>query len=462
MAKDKEIMDALRAKLYAIVSAGDTLNNVPSGGSTFLSFCNPGIPLAIEDLDFGFLSQNQRQIESSSAFFELVDTIPKPSGFWSTANSKMNKEYEKVLTSKVLPISNLTNQELTLLNNAKKLLVQDMEIIDLYSGQKKTIPGDTPIFERYKQLKAAYENALLKYNSLLINMTIRGDQASRMEWSLNGPVFQSQVNSFYQTWLPIKQHIEEALSIIENLDGRGPNQYWSGLLDDFRKSKRTDASGQNFLLTKYFPETFWDDAHTESWTKFSFISSEIHNVDTRTSTSWGGGADVSFGLWSFGGDASSSSQYNTYSSDSNNLGIDVELVKIPLRRSWFNSGIFNSRGWKFDPNLNRDLLSDGGTPPSGTLIGYSTSLIVARNLILKMDLSSTRDSYAASQFSSSLKIGWGPFSLRGNYSKSTQTSTHDFKFDSGGISCPGMQIIAFVNELLPKSPNPDMNLNWPK
>jgi hypothetical protein len=462
MAQDKEIMDALRAKIYAILSAGDNVNNIPSAGSTLVSFCIPGIPLAVEDLDFGFLSQNVNQLNAASAFFELVDTIPKPTGFWNTSNAKMSEEYEKILTTKLLPISNLSQSELTLLSNAKRLLVQDVEIIDLYTGQRKTVPGDTPLFEKYKQLKADYENALLKYNNLYLNMVIRGDQQSRMEWSINGPVFQSQLSTSFQTWLPVKQQIEQALSIIENLDGRGPTQYWSGLLDDFRRSKRTDASAMNFLLTKYFPESFWDDAHKDSWTKFSFKSSEIHTVDTRTSTSWGGGAGVSFGLWSIGGDASYGSQYNTFSSDGNNLQIDVDLVKIPLRRSWFNSGIFASHGWKFDPNVNRDLLSDGGTPPKGTLVGYSTSLIIARNLLLSMDLSSTRDSYAASQFSTSMKIGWGPFSIRGNYTRTTQTSTHDFKYDAGAISCPGMQIIGFINELLPKSPDPDQNLNWPQ
>ncbi len=462
MAQDKKIMDALCAKLYAILSAGDNVNNVPLAGRTLVSYCSPGIPLAISDVDFGFLSQNQNQFDAASAFFNLVDTIPNPTGFWSTSNTKMSKEYEKVLTTKILPITNLSQQELDMLDRAKKMLNQDTQVLDIYTGQTRIVTGDTPLFERYKALKTLYENAVLSYNSLYFNSLNASDQRSRIEWSINEPVYKSRVQTAYQTWLPVKQNIEQALSIIENLDGRGATKYWSELLEDFNNAKQAGGSiGEEIRLTKYFPDSFWDEAHKDSWTKFSFKSSEINTIDTQTSSSWGGGASASFGLWSIGGDASYSSQSKTYNSDSNNLNIDVELVKIPIRRSWFDGGIFKSRGWQFDPNINRDLLSDGGQPPKGTLIGYCTSIIVARNLNLYMDLSSTRDSYVASQFSSSMKAGWGPFSIRGNYTRSTQASTHNFSFDSGAISCPGMQIIAFVNELLPLSPNPDPNLNWP-
>jgi len=108
--RDQEIMNALMAKLYAIMSAGDTIHNV-SSDAPYISFASPGIPLASDDIDFGFLSQNPKQFVAAADFSTLVNSIPAPTGFWSSSQSSVIREYEKVIKQVVLPNSTLTQQE---------------------------------------------------------------------------------------------------------------------------------------------------------------------------------------------------------------------------------------------------------------------------------------------------------------------------------------------------------------
>ena len=151
---------------------------------------------------------------------------------------------------------------------------------------------------------------------------------------------------------------------------------------------------------------------------------------------------------------------NNSNSDTSFEGVEFDVIRVPLRRSWWDANIFHSKAWKFDPQLDRTPLSDGNTPPVGTMIGYVSSLIIVRNLRLNLDTTSEANSYALKEISGSVSGGWGPFSAKANYYRKTERTTHDYVEDENGISIPGMQIIGFECTMIPKSPDPDGSLNW--
>jgi hypothetical protein len=455
-------MNTMLAKIYGVMSAGDPINAVPQPDAAFVSFCSPGLPLATEDVDFGFLAQTQAQYAAAAAFSDLVNSIPNPRGFWSASDAKTYREYKKVLDSVKLAQAPLSPDEQKQLAAAKALLNVTATYIDPYTGSSVKTVVDSPLYQRYQDLQTDYQNALLAYNTLLITARLRpNDPAVQMDWNLNGPIYSSRVKNAYNKWVAGgKNAIENAIATRNLLEGRGPAQHWSDLRADYELSKRTDPEGNIYFLTKYFPEKFWDVAHATSWTKFTFNDAETHTVDTSTSSHWGGGAGLSFGLWSFGASAEHSSAQTYYAGDASNLSVEVELIKVPLRRSWWDAGVFKSRSWKFDDSVG-DLLSDGSSPPSGTMIGYGTSIIIARNLKITMDMSNTKDASSFSSVSGGGMVGFGPFSIRGNYSSTTSSHTHDFVRSDNEISCAGMQILGFGYQLLPKCPNPDPSLPWP-
>jgi hypothetical protein len=124
--------------------------------------------------------------------------------------------------------------------------------------------------------------------------------------------------------------------------------------------------------------------------------------------------------------------------------------------------IFWSRGWKWSPESGLGPVSDGANPPEGLMPLYPTAVIIARNLEIGLDMTNESNSSSWSSVSTSASFGWGPFSISGNYSHSESQAQSDYTQSDSGISVPGPQIIAFVCEVIPQSPNPDPSLNWPQ
>jgi len=458
MPSDSELMNSLLSKLYSVVVANDDVNNLKATGGSFISFAMPGIPVDALDLDFSFVDPTKAG--AAADFAALVNSIPPVQGRWMPSDRKVDAYYRRVLDEAIRPVIQLNDAEKVRLNAAYARLIREAEVFDLTTGAPKKVPADTPLFEAYQEREAAYLNALSAYKSLQFDFVSRpSDLAAQAAWFTKGTVLKQQVRAAYNRWLAGgKKLVEEALAVIDEL-GRGTGERWMALKERLDDSKLITPEGASYLFTKYFPGRFWDPLST-SWINFSMKHEELHTIDEASSTSWGGKANAGFGMWSLGGSASYAEQKTHFKSDGNMDSLEVELIRVPIRRSWWDPTIFWDRGWKFDPQVANIILSDGNFPPGGEMPAYVTALIVARNLKLAVNFETTENSSVATQFSSSASVGWGPFSVRGNYSKDTSKKTHDFSRNSAGLVCAGMQIIGFVCETLPKSPNPDADLNW--
>jgi hypothetical protein len=50
-------------------------------------------------------------------------------------------------------------------------------------------------------------------------------------------------------------------------------------------------------------------------------------------------------------------------------------------------------------------------------------------------------------------VGWGPFAIGGSYSHGSERRDVSFHNEGGRFEIPGMTLIGYVNNLIPKSPN---------
>ncbi len=454
MAQDQITINALCAKIFATLNAGDTVNSnaSPRPDGSFVSFAVPGPALTLEDIRFGF-SPVASEIEAASAFADFANNVPNPTGFFRTSQNKVWDEYKHMLQAAVLGNSHLTQEEQQRLDRATNALYSRTQIQDIVTGDLVDTIADTALYERYSKLKADYEDQLLSYNARLINVQTNPNNPQILaDFNINGPIYRSRVRQAFDRMVSSGSNtVDTALAVIDQLSGRDPARLFADARDRLNSSRRFDLNGQEYYFTKYFPTTFVNNP--AAWTQFSMTSEEVHTTDTSTSTSWGGGAGIGFGLWSFGASAHYGSQQSQSTSDVSDFSLTMELTRLPLRRSWFTPGLLTSRSWKF-PETDPDPLSDGAIPPHGRMIGYITDFILARNVKVSMDMTTERNSHAASQFSASASVGWGPFSLRGGYTRNTSSSTHDFTHDNVGFFTPGMMIIGFVCQFLPKAPNP--------
>jgi hypothetical protein len=271
------------------------------------------------------------------------------------------------------------------------------------------------------------------------------------------------VRNAYSQWgsLGYRDYVTRANGIISALMARGPYAYYERLRANFASAEKKDFRGNSFYPTFAYPSRIMEPSFTQGWGNFTFTEAETHQYSSSTSVSFGGGGGISFGLWSFGASAQYSSTSTYASCDTRNMTVSVDLVQVPLLRPWMTSWIFSSRGWQGGTMIGSDgSICSGSLPLTGKMPIIPTSMILARNLRINLDMTSEVNRTFASSFSSRASVGWGPFSVRGNYSRTTNTASHDFVATGSGIICNGTQIIGLVCEVLPRCPNHDPSLNW--
>jgi hypothetical protein len=461
MLSEEQLANALVQKIAHIVLGSDDIVGIPTPTRSFISFCYPGIAVDATDFEFGFIAPGANAGSAAADFADLVNSIPAVQGRFMPTAEKITDIYAEILRDKQLPQVELTADEKVRLQKATALLKQEIVTIDDATGGTVIRIADTPLYEKYKELELAYIAEGLKYRSLQLDMLFRGDDRSKTEWALKGNLLRQMVQSAYNNWSTVKGAVEIALGTIEALSSRGPETYWLGLRDRFDKSKFSTPEGEDYYYTKYFPGKFWDTAHAAGWANFKMTHGEVHTINesSQMSTSLKGG--FSSGLWSVGGSGSYAEQKSRFKSDNETASVELQLTMAPIRRTWLDASVFANRAWRLDPNINKALFSDGGSPPQGRMPALITGMILGRGLKLGIDMSTTENKAFASQLTVSASAGWGPFSVRGNYTRNTDRKTHDFVQSTAGIEAPGLQILGFVCQMLPKSPNPDDTLNWP-
>lgn len=464
-ASNANVMASLTQKLTQIMTAPDQINAGAAAKSTFLAFCSPGIALGPNDLAFGNLTTAD-QINSCQAFSDLVNNIPNPVGFWGMTDKKVWDIYGDAINPQMLtfPDYKISDADQAKLEKAQNFLVQKVTRTDPFTGDTTTAIQDTPQYANYKLYQSAYQDALATYNAGLIQANAPGaSSAVVQDWARNGATRKGQVITAWNNWIAngYKNYVEEALGIIANLAGQGPQSMYNTMFANYNIAKLTDTRGNTFFPTTLYPDNPLSAGLSSSWMIYEFNLTDTQTFQSQRTTNSGGSASAGWGLWRGSASASYADQQTYASCDTTNLTVNAQLLQVPLSRAWMQAEVFWSRGWKFSPAVGLGLISDGGAPPAGLMPIVPTAIILAKNVTINLDMTNAANSSSFSKFSTSASMGWGPFSISGNYSRTDSSASSSYTKTGSGITVPGPQIIAFVCELLPKSPNPDPALKWP-
>lgn len=462
MYTEEDISNTLLEKIYSIVNAADVHTGIQTQ-NRIISICMPGIPYSEKALDFGFATMNKDQIELAADFAGLVDIIPNWGSSWSASGRDLSKEYTKCVYQPRLPSKTFTDSEAKRYEEALDFLWTTEKRLDSKTGKWIEVKVESLAFERYNEYATKYNNAKAAYaNAYKQYLAHQTEPGQDLLWA-DEKLLLTQINDrALAAWEQAgKGKVEEEQAVIANIERKGLSKIWN---DRFHKVseeyKQASLLKGSFLHTKYIPQKFWSES--AGWNKVTMSHNEVHTFNKSETVNWGGGGSGGWGLWSFSGSADYKSKKTFTKADLNNLEITFELATIPILRGWLDGDVFSSRSWDLDRGLYSpsENLSDGGMPPTGTMVMYPTSILFVRNLRINFDRSSTNDTYAMDQISGSASGGWGPFSFKANYFSETITTTHDFVADAAGVSVAGMQIIGFGCTVIPKSPNPDPTLNW--
>lgn len=464
-ADNNNVMSSLCAKIYEMLNAPDDINpGSTAEQNVFYTFATPGVAIAESDLNFGDLSTKE-QVNASGAFALLVNNVPNPDKAWNLTDTKVWDIYQDAITNIDLPDSELSDKEKSMLQKAQDYLVTTTVQKDPFTGDEKKVTGPSGYVKAYTTYRSAYTNALASYNNARIQANLPNATPEQIQqFNLNGTTMRQNVVTAYESWEGegYKGNVEEARGIVANLTGKGAAAMYNDLRANYEIDRRATVRGETYLGTWYFPEGVLGSKYDGSWTRFSFDLQDISTYQHNSSTSWGVSGGASWGLWHASASAEYGSSQSEYQADTKDMGLSVELIQVPLIRPWLHSEIFKSRGWKWTKSAGFGPISNGENPPklAGMMPIFPTSMVIARNLMIKQDMTSEHNTAAMKSIETSASGGWGPFSIKGHYSHQDSTQTHDYTKTDSGITVPGAQIIAFACEKLPLCPNPDPKLPW--
>jgi hypothetical protein len=165
----------------------------------------------------------------------------------------------------------------------------------------------------------------------------------------------------------------------------------------------------------------------------------------------GGTAALGAGLWQY--KAQNTSIRRPIAQESLDIRVRFKFARINLRRSWLDTSLFSLGGWALAGRHRNDLSTGSLTGNTGIFPLLPTSIIIARDLQIsatwsQSDVAFIRDRLAQKD------LAFGPFALAGPYrrpraSAATLTTT---SFDGVNITAPGLQVIGWMNKLVPACP----------
>ncbi|MEG4304517.1 hypothetical protein [Microcoleus sp. D3_18a_C4] len=433
-----KIVAALRAKIESLFCEPDS--TIGAKDAPFLAFSIAELPVSPQELDFGITTQQsnltaEQAIKAAANFANLVNSIPQVSRHWQSDGRLLWNQYQTILREAVVASGEPTTEEAKTFQNAWNFLYQKKQITDLLGT--RTVIADSESLENYKRYQKAHLQAELEYKSRQVAAQNSTDAIVVQQWALSASVDKRQVATHLNNWVfkGLKNEVERAFAVINQILGRNPQLAWAKWREEFNLSHLKDLENQDFYYNYFSPSGFYKLGAEKNWKHLTINTTEIEALCSK-------GTDADEELSSSEGFSTETQEQ--YLSISN---LAVDLIRVEIVRPWLNPSIFDSRFWKWPDN--RDPLSNGQQPPHGSLPAYTTHIILARNLRITLESDSEQNARVLQAIKAGNSVFCGPFSLK----NAARSGSNSLQFDA-------MQIVAFVCQKLPKSPNPDPSLAW--
>ncbi len=325
-----------------------------------------------------------------------------------------------------------------------------------FEGNTQQVTSPSPAFSTYLQNQSAYYAAVSAYRTAFNNydMTKPADQR---QWQANAPLLQANVDSAWNTFRSGNASmIEQAIAAMDT----SVNSAVRSVLENDRKVYSTTSLASNITgapnwhLSYALPTNWCVPTGAKNFSHLVINSGSLNKTASSQYTSYGAGASWSWGLWSVGGGTSGSSSESHYHMDSNDFSLALDIGVVQIRRPWLDGQIFSMGGWSLgDAYLPNSISTGNLSTNAGKMMPLiTTGMIVARNVQIKCNFSTQDQSHVESAVSGSTSVGWGPFSLSGHYSHSSSKDTFNSTYSNGTLTIPGLQVIGFVNWIVPACP----------
>lgn len=387
---------------------------------------------------------------AANMFSAMVDTIPAVQADYAPTTAVLSKTYQQIVNgantnAKVNPAQKETY-------DAAYDFLNQKQSIPNFQGPPTVTMVPSAIAQTYEDNQSAYITAVVGYRTAQNGYDLSKPQDQRA-WQAVAPGLQLNIDKSWNRWVQAgKQNVEQA----QNAMVATINDITSSIIAD-AQAALSDANwmaggeGTPKWLLSYAQPSDWY-AGSSGATEFSLSSSTLNTESDSKFTSYGGGASWSAGLWSVGGSFNHSSGETSFHMDADNVTIKAKLTLVRVMRPWMNTLLFRTDGWwlKDQPvgKISNGQLKENS---NNMLPLMPTAFVVMSDVEITANFSSEDKKHIESATSGSASVGWGPFKIGGSYSHSSSHDSFKSTFDGSTIKIPGMQVVAWVSEVTPKS-----------
>jgi hypothetical protein len=451
-ATETRVMNSLYDRLFqAVTYVPDGKDNAAfPDATTFIQFAQNQ---ALNPLDYtNMVTPNNPKgnLNASQAFANLVDQMPAQSASYAPSATLVSGTYKSIVdgansTTKPDPAQQKKYQQ------AYDYLNVTTSIQD-YTGATVTQTDNSPIYTKYLANQTSYIRALSAYRTAYLGYDLT-DLAQQRQWQANEPMLRNNIDQTYATWrgqgaAQVDQAQAALASAINDAVG---NVIAAAQLTMKSSMASSTGDGSAWYFTYPIPANFADQSAT-GFSQLTLKSTDLEETASAQATAWGGGAAASWGLWSGSASASSNHAENHSSMQASEFQLTADIAVVRVFRPWLNDQIFKMQNWYVEGQQAGGISSGKLGSATALLPLIPVGFVVARNVAITADWTTEDKKHVEDAIATKASVGWGPFSVSGNYSHSSSSDYHASTFDGGTLNIPGIQIIAWISEITPYSP----------
>jgi len=319
----------------------------------------------------------------------------------------------------------------------------------------------TPHYQAYMQFEDDYKSKVKARNKAYA--AAYTDPMKLQHWPIDGTSYQDDVDEAWDRWMGLgfKIEIEKA---IDTLAAQGTDPAIALIARSkkhFQNSLITLAPGiPEIPYTMLSPRTWYDPDDDEGWNDYTSTDFHSESHYSASQTSYGGGGGFFTGLWGGGASFDHSDTQANGSFQLNNIKINFSYAVVDIYRAWMDTSLLNLGNWFLVGDYKKNCISTGvmaqEKPTDGTeplfLPSVVTSLILVKDVHIYWDNWQSQWQQHTESNSGSASVGCLCFCANAHYSHAQQS--RDFSCDDTGedLEIPGIQLIGYVSQILPGSP----------
>ncbi len=430
-------------------------------GSTFLSLSWPADVIDVSQYANAWSPQNPTgTMYAVENFSRLVDKVPLVNVGYSPSGQLVSQIYDLVTNATVIP----PDPDPVLkkkYEDALKFLTKE-GVKTEYDDEGKPVEvwdvNPSPVYGNYKKKMTAYIKAAanLIANYIKYDMSVPKDQR---EWALLGPTFQDPVDTAYNDLIAAqKTKVEDNLAILSQSSENQVGNVFASAKMNFNKPgiklSSTFSPGEYFRASYGSPGNWFSASAAQEWPEVTVESSRYTREESSDFTSYGGSAGIGWGFWSIGAGFNRQESHQHMSRETSDVKVNFKFTKVEIFRPWLNFLLFNIGGWKLGEAYPRHGLSNGtkNQPKEAPFPLLPTAFIAATDVNIEASWGKEDLDLIETKLQAGAEFGWGPFKIGGSYNTSSTRKKYSSDFDGTTIHGEGIQIIGWINTVVPACP----------